>query len=126
MNVAERAREGYGRNSVLIRSPRATEYEALARISHRLRYAAQDRTSNFPAYVAALSENARLWTTFAADVADPANPLPQELRARIFWLAEFTDAETRKLMRGNGDVAILIEINAAILHGLRGAQDAAS
>ena len=124
MNVVERAKEGYGRNAVPIKSHRAAEYEAIARISHRLRAAALNRKTNFPEYVAALSENSHLWTTLAVDVAQPENDLPQDLRARVFWLAEFTTNETRRLLNGQGDVGILIEVNAAILQGLR-AQEAA-
>ena len=119
MKVVERAREGYGRNAVPIKSHRDSEYEAIARISHRLRRAAGNRASNFPEYVAALSENNRLWTTLAVDVAQPENRLPKELRARLFWLAEFTSHETRRILKGDGDVAVLIEVNAAVLQGLR-------
>lgn len=122
MNVVERARDGYGRSAIHMKSPRDTEYEAIARISHRLRAAAANRKDNFPAYVAALNDNARLWTTLAADVAQPDNSLPKDLRARLFWLADFTNQETRKILNGKGDIAILIEINAAVLHGLRGAE----
>jgi flagellar protein FlaF len=106
-----------------MKSPRAAEYEAIARISHRLRSAAQHRDQDFPGYVAALNDNLRLWTTFAVDIAQADNALPKDLRARLFWLAEFTIAETRKLLRGDGDIAILIEVNAAILQGLRGSEE---
>ena len=119
MNVVERAQDGYGRNAIHMKSPRDAEYEAIARISHRLRSAAQNRNKDFAAYVAALHENNRLWTTLAAELAQPENELPKDLRARLFWLAEFTVNETRKLMRNDGDVGILIEINCAVLHGLR-------
>lgn len=119
MKVAERAREGYGRNAAPLKSPRAAEFEAIARISHRLRNAAKSKTKNFPEFVSALSENSRLWTTLAADVAQTENELPQDLRARLFWLAEFTTHETRRILRNEGDVGILIEVNAAVLQGLR-------
>ena len=120
MSVVERAREGYGRNAVPIKSHRAAEYEAIARISHRLRAAAAKKSSDFPEYIAALYENSRLWSTLAVDVAHPDNGLPKNLRARLFWLAEFTENETRRLMKNEGDVAVLIEVNAAVLQGLRG------
>jgi len=122
VNVVERAREGYGRNAVPIKSHRAAEYEAIARISHRLRAAAKNRDTCFPEFVSALHENSKLWTTLAVDVAHPDNGLPQDLRARLFWLADFTDHETRRILKNNGDVAILIEINAAVLQGLRGSE----
>lgn len=123
MKVAERAREGYGRNAAPIKSPRAAEFEAIARISHRLRNAAKNRTRNFQEFVSALNENSRLWTTLAVDVAQAENGLPQDLRARLFWLAEFTNHETRRILRNEGDVGVLIEINAAVLQGLRVQED---
>ncbi len=119
MNVVERARDGYQNTTVHMKSPRDTEYEAIARISHRLRSATQNRDRDFNAYISALHDNNRLWTTLAANVAQPDNDLPKELRARLFWLAEFTNYETSKLMQGQGDIAILIEINASVLQGLR-------
>lgn len=119
MNVVERAREGYGRNAVPIKSHRAAEYEAIARISHRLRSAALTKDKNFAEYVSALHENKKLWTRLAIDVAHPDNALPQDLRARLFWLSEFTSKETKRLLKSEGDVSILIEVNAAVLHGLR-------
>ena len=120
MNVVERAREGYGKNAVPVKSHRAAEYEAIARISHRMRSAALSKDKNFAEFASALHENHKLWTRLAMDVAHPDNGLPQELRARLFWLSEFTSKETKRLLSKEGDVGILIEINAAILHGLRG------
>lgn len=125
MNVVERAKEGYRSNSAPIKSHRAAEYEAIARISHKLRYAGMNRDANYPEFVEALSENSRLWTTLAVDVAQAENGLPQDLRSRLFWLSEFTSHETARILRGEGDLSILIEINAAVLHGLRGQADAA-
>ena len=125
MNVTDRARTASGHSAAPIRTPRPTESTVLAQVSHRLRNAAQRRDVDYPAFVAALHDNNNLWSTLAVDVAQPDNELPQDLRARIFWLAEFTQAETRKLLRGKGDVGIMIEVNAAVLQGLRGTEVAA-
>ena len=119
MSTAQRAHQAYARAGTEVRSPRATEYQAFSRISHALRNAALNRKTDYPGFVAALADNRRLWSTLAVDVADANNALPQDLRARLFYLAEFTDEETRKILRGTGDVAILIEINAAVMQGLR-------
>jgi len=124
VNVVERAREGYGKNAVPIKSHRAAEYEAIARISHRLRSAALSKDKNFAEFASALHENNKLWTRLAMDVAHPDNALPRDLRARLFWLSEFTAKETKRLLKKEGDVSILIEVNAAILHGLRGQEQA--
>lgn len=122
MTLAQRAHSAYAQAAKPLRSQRATEYDAFSKISHKLRDAARDRDHNFPAFAAALADNRRLWTTLAVDVAQPENALPDDLRARIFWLAEFAEAETRRLLRGAGDARVLIEINAAIMQGLRGAE----
>lgn len=119
MNVAERAQDGYKKSAAYTKSPRDAEYEVIAKISHRLRAAALNRKTDFPRYIEALSDNRRLWTTLASDLALPDNELPKDLRARLFWLAEFTESETQKLLRNEGDVGVLIEINAAVLQGLR-------
>ncbi|MEM9970062.1 MAG: flagellar biosynthesis regulator FlaF [Pseudomonadota bacterium] len=124
MSSAQQAHLAYARAGAEVRSPRATEYAAFSRISHTLRDAAMHQKTNYPAFVSALSDNRQLWTTLAVDVADQKNALPQDLRARLFWLAEFTEEETRKILRGSGDVGVLIEINAAVMQGLRGTEDA--
>lgn len=104
-----------------MKSPRDTEYEAIARISHRLRNTAERRFEQFVPFIEALNDNAKLWTTLASEVAQSDNSLPMDLRARIFWLGEFVTSETQKILRenGHGDIEILIEINAAILQGLK-------
>ncbi len=122
MSTAQLAHQAYAKAGSEVRSPRQTEYAAFSRISHALRNAALEKQRNYPGFVAALSENRRLWSTIAVDVADENNGLPQDLRARLFYLAEFTEEETRKILRGKGDVGALIEVNAAIMQGLRGVE----
>lgn len=119
MNALDMARTAYGSAAAApVRTPRSSEFDALARISHRLRRALMAGRSDYPALVAALHENRRIWTLFATSVAQNDNGLPPELRARIFYLAEFTDFMTKKVMRGEDDGVVLIEINAAVLRGL--------
>ena len=76
-------------------------------------------TKNKIALIEALHENRILWNTLAADVALPENALPEDLRARIFYLAEFTAQHTRKVLRNEDTAVPLLEVNAAILGGLR-------
>jgi len=114
------AQTAYRQISAPIRTARGTEYEVLARITHSLKKANLNAKSGFPDLVSALHDNRQLWSTFAVDVADPRNGLPQDLRAKIFFLAEFTIAHTSKILSGTGKVAPLIDINTAIMAGLRG------
>lgn len=119
MNAQTSAERGYLQNVSSTRSERRTEYEVIARITHRLRDAARRAKRDFPAYVTALDENRRLWQAFAIDVSDKDNELPEDLKARIFYLAEFTETHTRKILREKASVVPLLEINLAILRGLK-------
>ena len=125
MNALQMAKTAYATNKAPIRTPRGIEYEAFARITHRLKAAAERGKPGFPALAQALHLNRRLWSLLAADVAETGNGLPQDLRARIFYLAEFTNAHSRKVMRGEDSVDALIDINTAIMRGLREKADAA-
>lgn len=119
MNVHTIAERGYMQNAASTRSERRTEYEVLARITHRLRKAAQNERRDYPAYIEALNDNRTIWKAFAVDVLDKKNGLPDELKARIFYLAEFTDSHTSKIIREKQSVVPLLEINVAILRGLK-------
>lgn len=120
MNALAQARSAYSSASAPTRTPKSIEYEAVARITARLQSAATRENDSFPALVAALHDNSRLWSLFAVNVADKDNALPNELRARLFYLAEFTQAHTNKVLARKASVAPLLEVNAAILRGLRG------
>ena len=116
LSTAER---GYLGSMKSTRSERRTEYEVIAQITRELRDAAARARKDFPAYVEALDRNRKLWQAFAIDVSHDENPLPDELRARIFYLAEFTENHTRKILRERVSVLPLLEINMAILRGLK-------
>jgi flagellar protein FlaF len=120
VNVQTEAQRAYARNARTTQTPRGTEYELIARVTHRIKAAAEAGPTAYPKLVEALSDNQRIWTTLAVDVADEANGLPQELRARIFYLAEFVQQQTSKVLTRKGRITPLLEINAAILKGLSG------
>ena len=119
MNALNTAVQGYQQNRRSTQSERRTEYDVVAQVTHRLRDAAQNARKDYPAYVAALMDNRRLWQIFAIDILDKDNALPSELKARIFYLAEFTEAHTKKILRERQSVMPLLEVNMAILRGLK-------
>lgn len=125
MNALEMAKTAYAQNKAPIRTPRGTEYAAFARVTHQLKAAADQGAIGFPGLAAALHTNRQLWTMLAADVAEQENGLPGDLRARIFYLAEFTAQHSRKVLRGEDGPEILMEINTAIMRGLRNRAEAA-
>jgi flagellar protein FlaF len=114
------ARTAYSSPGTPARTPRGTEYDLFARITHQLRSAQSDGRKRSATLAGAIHDNRRLWMTLAADVADPGNALPAPLRARIFYLYQFTDAHSRKVLAGEAGVEVLIDINTAIMRGLRG------
>ncbi|WP_197918659.1 flagellar biosynthesis regulator FlaF [Thiosulfatihalobacter marinus] len=113
------AQRAYARASAPTRTPRKLEYDVIARVTHRLKSSAKKGTSGFSDLVHALHENRQLWTILAADVADVANELPTPLRAQLFYLAEFTHHHSQKVLAGKASVRPLLEVNTAVLRGLR-------
>ena len=120
MNATQQARTGYGTNALSIRTPRDTEYEAFARVTSRLKSAAASRPPNMSTLASAIHENRRLWIMLAANAADNGNRLPERTRAQILSLAEFTRQHSGKILASRASVSPLIDVNTAIMRGLRG------
>lgn len=125
MNYISHARMGYSSAAAPIRTPRAIEYDAFARVTARLRRIAESTSFRVAELAEALHENRRLWTVLAGNVADPENALPPELRARLFYLAEFTLHHSSKILAGKARPDVLVDINMAVMRGLRQQADAA-
>lgn len=120
MNVATHAHSLYGQARSL-KTPRDLEYEVFARITGRLKTALAESANRTTAALAgALHENRQLWTVLAADLAHPDNGFPADLRARLFYLAEVTQAVTDRILTGSNEGALLIDLNTAVMRGLRG------
>ena len=123
MNTAALASTVYGDSHSAVRTPRQDEYRAFALVTHRLATASAEGRSGFPQLAAAIHDNQRLWTALAADVALGDNALPASLRAQLFYLAEFTGAHSRKVLSGDAEVDALIDVNTAMMKGLRNAPE---
>ena len=119
-NQAKMAQAAYGANSAAARTDRGTEYAVISQITRQMKAAAEQGRAGFPALAEALHANRRLWTRLATGVAAPDNELPDDLRARIFFLAEFTFQHTGKVLAGKALAAPLVEINVAVMRGLLG------
>ncbi|MFQ1700431.1 flagellar biosynthesis regulator FlaF [Loktanella agnita] len=120
MNVIEQARQAYAPTQVSIRTERSVEAQLISQITSRMRKVADAEPRNFSALASAVYENRRMWMTMAADVAGSDNALPQNLRAQIFYLAEFVEHHSRKVLRDDANVGALIDINTAVMRGLNG------
>lgn len=119
MNAQSMAQRAYAQSAAPTKTDRRAEYETIARATHELKAAAEKGASDFPGLAGALHNNNRLWTILAADVASRDNPLPKDLKARIFFLSEFTKRHSAQVLAKKATVIPLLEINTAILRGLR-------
>jgi len=104
---------------VSTRSDRRSEYDVFAKVTRRLREAAQTAKTDFPGYASALHDNQRLWTALSVDVLAPENRLPDNIKARILYLAEFTRVHSQKILNEHAPVLPLLEINVAVMRGLK-------
>lgn len=120
MNALIHPKTGYARPDSPLRPMRSIEYEALARATRLLSAAWPNRKADFPALVTALNQNLLLWSTLAADVASQENGLPAPLRAQLFYLYEFSEQHSRGILEGRGSIEVLVDINTAVMRGLRG------
>jgi flagellar protein FlaF len=119
VNAFDMARTAYNSDAA-VRTDRGLEYDVFARITAALRKATATAAENFAAFAKALDDNRRLWTIIAGDVAGAGNGLPRQLRAQVFYLAEFTITQTSRVLRGEASADVLIEINTMMMRGLRG------
>jgi flagellar protein FlaF len=113
----------YQRPDAPVRTARKVEYDLLARTTQRLSATWARRADNYPAFVEALGDNTRLWSAFAVDVANPSNGLPSALRTQLFYLYQFTTEHSRAVLENGSSVEVLVDINTAVMRGLRGPGD---
>lgn len=119
MNAVDLAQTAYGSVSTPVRTPRSVEYEAIARITRNLKRACGNAASEYGDLARALHENRRLWTLLGTIVTDEDNQLPDELRARLGYLADFSTQHTSKVLRNEATADVLVEINMAVMSGLQ-------
>ena len=98
---------------------RARERQAMDRMIAMLR-AAEEKGPGSRERVEALFYLRRLWTIFLNDLNDPANELPEQLRAGIISIAIWMMKEIDRVGGGQtNDLTAMIEINALIRDGLK-------
>ena len=122
MNALAQAKTAYGDKAAPVRTFRGTEYALFTRITRNMHTAARQGPKGFSALTAALHDNRMLWTALAADVSGAGNALPEDLRAQLFYLSEFTATHTRKVLQGKAGVRPLLEINMSVMRGLAGTE----
>ncbi len=110
--------QAYQQASQRAESPRETEYRLFTEVTRALMDAARVDKGDLKTRVAALDWNRRLWAALAADCASPQNVLPEATRASIISLSLFVSRQTSQVIRNQGDLDLLIEVNRSIMQGL--------
>nr|WP_226892719.1 flagellar biosynthesis regulator FlaF [Phycobacter azelaicus] len=113
------AKRAYSAAKAPTRTPKDLEFEAIARITHRMISASKQGPEGFSALAEALTENRKLWQIFQTDVTSADNGLPEDLKEQILYLAAFTTQYTSRILARKAGVGPLVEINTAIMRGLR-------
>ncbi|KIC32987.1 flagellar biosynthesis regulator FlaF [Leisingera sp. ANG-S5] len=119
MNALLKAKSAYSAAKSPTRTAKNFEYEVIARITRRMITATQKGRGGFNELATALNDNRKLWSIFTVDIASKGNPLPDDLKQNLFELGEFTRQHTTKVLQRKADVRPLVEINTAIMRGLR-------
>ena len=119
MNIAEQAQRAYAPTQMPAQTPRSLEARLFSKVTSMLKRAATGQIG-YAEKVKALHDNRQMWATFAANVTDDDNGLPPQLRAQLFYLAEFTEKHSREVLNGTAEIDALIDINSAVLRGLNG------
>lgn len=121
MTVLDQAQAAYGTSVRVTRTPRDVEFDVLARVTRRLRSSAETGAP-YTDLASAIHDNRSLWSLFAIDLLTPGNGLPADLRDRLLSLARFVDDHSSKVLRDEASVDALVEVNTAVMRGLRPAE----
>jgi len=112
--------QAYQRAAEQAEGPKQTEYRLFGLVTRALMDAALKDSSDHSGRMKALHWNRRLWTTLAADCANPDNRLPVQLRANIISLSIWVDKYTSEVMQKQAAIQPLIDVNRIIMQGLSG------
>ena len=122
----EMSLHAYQQAATRAENPRDTEYRLFAQVTRALMEATALDPSEIGKRADALDWNRRMWSALATNCADPANQLPQALRASFISLSIWVGKHTSLVIRNQEQIEPLIEINRMIMQGLAGADQVAA
>jgi flagellar biosynthesis activator protein FlaF len=119
MDVAAQAVNGYRAVQLQTQSTRSIEARLFAEITAALVRGRRAGKPGFRELATALHRNRALWDALLADISHDANALPTPLKAQLIRLGHFVREFTGRVLKGEAEVDALIDVNNAILEGLR-------
>ena len=122
MGHMQNALRGYGETKRQTASDKQIELQVFTSVTSRLRAHFEKDSKQLTAELAdALLMNTKLWNILFCDLVNPDNTLPQDLKTSLISLSEFTSAHTQRVLQGEADFSVLIDINDSVILGLRSA-----
>lgn len=97
-------------------TPRQTEYRIFGQMIVRLRKAKE--AGKKQDIIQAVAWNRRFWLALQMDLSLEGNRLPDQLKAQLISMSIFIDKYSGKVIRGEEDIDLLIELNQNIMAGL--------
>lgn len=119
MNNTYLAKQGYKAVQKEAASDKAIELRVFMSVTAQLKAVDFEDKLEFPKLSDAILENLQLWKILFLDLINPSNTLPQELKASLIQLSDFTQSHSRKVLLGEATPEALIDINNSIIAGLR-------
>jgi len=107
----------YQTTQSLIGSSRQGEYRLFADVTKAL-MEVLDEPKRDKSFYEAIDRNRRLWLVLQMDLSSAENKLPDDVKAQLISLSIWVDRECRQILRDDGDVQALINVNRSIMEGL--------
>lgn len=113
------AQQGYKTAQRELTSFKGIELKVFTAVTSALKSVDLEELNSMAKLAPALTDNAKLWNILLIDLVKPENELPLALKSSLISLAEFTQTHTLKVLAGEADHTVLIDINQSIIAGLR-------
>ena len=127
MTEINRARQGYQQVKRQTAPSMDIELQIFRSVTHELiQTQPKDGKLLSPSFAKALTDNAQFWNVLFMDLLHPDNKLPMPLRQSLIGLAEFTQTHTHKVLQGEADARVLIDINQNMIAGLNASKQSKS
>ena len=101
-----------------IKSQKQIESEAFLNVTRRLRASQHTKSCDYSSFVEAISKNRKLWTLLCTDILHPQNELSTQIKASIFYLNDFVQSYSGRILSEDITAEPLIDINLSIIRGL--------
>ena len=112
------AYKAYGAVAHRTASDKEIELALFQQITEALESVVDPKTRSPSAWADAICRNQQLWTIIASDLLIPSNPLPDELKRSLMFLADFVRQSSLKILAGDESIPDLIEVNRTVMAGL--------